>query len=483
MMQHRTCPLAMTLTFALLLGGCSLGPDYKSPALEVPAAYKEMPAQAQTPLAWPSEEWWRGFASPDLNGLVAETLRGNFDIKAAVARVQQADAQVRISGSPLLPAVDATGKDSWARSFQRAGGRSGYVEARSVSLAPSISYELDFWGRLRATQESAEASALFSRYDQQTVVLTAVTSVASTWFQALALQDRIDIARRNLADAEQVLGAITARQQVGTANLLDVSQQAALVAGLRAQIPGLQSQLAQQMNGLGILTGRPPEAITLRPGTLNTLALPEVAAGLPSDLLARRPDIAAAEAALVAANANIKVARADFFPQVTLTGSAGWLSLGLNSLFGPGSFFASAAASATQTIFDNGLKQGQFELAKGHYDELLAAYRKAVVQGFTDVDNAVAAYRLATEQEALERVAVATAQQAADIARAQLLAGTIDIVTALQAQTTLFTDLDTLAQVRLSRFQALLSLYKALGGGWSRSDVVPPASTIYHGVI
>ncbi|WP_264713866.1 efflux transporter outer membrane subunit [Limobrevibacterium gyesilva] len=473
----------MTLTFALLLGGCSLGPDYKSPALEVPAAYKEMPAQAQTPLAWPSEEWWRGFASPDLNGLVAETLRGNFDIKAAVARVQQADAQVRISGSPLLPAVDATGKDSWARSFQRAGGRSGYVEARSVSLAPSISYELDFWGRLRATQESAEASALFSRYDQQTVVLTAVTSVASTWFQALALQDRIDIARRNLADAEQVLGAITARQQVGTANLLDVSQQAALVAGLRAQIPGLQSQLAQQMNGLGILTGRPPEAITLRPGTLNTLALPEVAAGLPSDLLARRPDIAAAEAALVAANANIKVARADFFPQVTLTGSAGWLSLGLNSLFGPGSFFASAAASATQTIFDNGLKQGQFELAKGHYDELLAAYRKAVVQGFTDVDNAVAAYRLATEQEALERVAVATAQQAADIARAQLLAGTIDIVTALQAQTTLFTDLDTLAQVRLSRFQALLSLYKALGGGWSRSDVVPPASTIYHGVI
>jgi multidrug efflux system outer membrane protein len=155
----------------------------------------------------------------------------------------------------------------------------------------------------------------------------------------------------------------------------------------------------------------------------------------------------------------------------------------LATLFGPTSLFASASATATQTIFDNGLKHGQYEQAVGRYRELLADYRKAVVQAFTDVDNAVSEYRLATEQERLEREAVATAQRAADIARAQVLAGTSDIVTALQAQTTLFSDLDQLAQVRLSRFQALVNLYKALGGGWTDNDVKTPPSTIFHGVL
>jgi outer membrane protein, multidrug efflux system len=478
----RIRPVATLLV--LCLTGCSLGPDYHSPSLEVPAAFLETP-QVQPALTQPSVEWWRGFGSPELNQLVADTLQGNFDIQAAIARIRQADAQVSIAGSPLLPNVTGTGKYTWARSFQRGSpfSKSGYVEARSANLSPTISYEIDFWGRLRAQQESAEASAMFSRYDRQTVELTVVTAVASTWFQALALQDRIDVARRDLADAEEILRAITARLDAGTASQLDVSQQAALVANLRAQIPGLQSQLTQQIYGLGILTGRPPEAITLRPRTLTELSLPEVSPGLPSGLLTRRPDISSAEAELIAANANIKVARADFFPQVTLSATGGWASLGLNTLFGPGSLFASAAASATQTIFDNGLKQGTYEQNKARYDELLADYRKAVVQAFTDVEDAGAAYRLATEQEALQQTAVVTSQQAADIARAQVLAGTSDIVTALQAQTTLFTALDTLAQVRLARYQAMLSLYKALGGGWDKSDVVAPPSTIYHGVI
>ena len=230
--------------------------------------------------------------------------------------------------------------------------------------------------------------------------------------------------------------------------------------------------MEQQINGLGILTGRPPSAITVRPGTLTALALPEISADVPSRLLTRRPDIASAEAQLAAQGANIKVARAAFFPQISLSGSAGWQNIALPLLFGPGSLFASAAASATQTIFDNGQRQANLDFARARYDELLADYRKTVVQGFTDVENAITAYRYTTEQEALERVAVATAQRAADIARAQLLAGTVDIVTALQAQTTLFSDLDLLAQVRLARFQALLSLYKALGGGWSKGDIL-----------
>ena len=479
------------LVCALLLGGCSLGPDYTQPSLEVPAAWRATPATAAQ--AWPSAEWWRGFGSPELNRLIAEAREGNFDILAAIARVRQADAALRIAGAPLLPGATATGKASWQRvsvttSRLNAGGVPGalnqtYIEDRTYNLTPSISYELDFWGALRASRDAAAANALFSRFDQQTVALTTVTSVADTWFQALAQQDRIDVARRNLADAEAVLRAIQARLDAGTASELDVSQQAALAAGIRAQIPGLRSQLEQLLNGLGILVGRPPEAITVRPGTLDALALPELAPGLPSEVLARRPDVAAAEAQLIAANANIRVARAAFFPQVTLSGSAGWESVALGTLFGPGSLFATAAATATQTIFDNGQKAAQLEQNRGRYDELLADYRKAVVQAFTDVENAMQAYRYGTEQEAAERVAVATAQRAADIARAQMVAGTLDIVSVLQAQTALYTDLDLLAQARLARFQGLLSLYKALGGGWSNADVVPPATPLYQGVL
>ena len=469
-----TRPIVLALLLAV--SGCSVGPEYRAPALEVPAAFRATAASGVE--AAPSGAWWRGFKSADLDALIAEARANSFDIQAAIARVRQADAQVRVAGSPLLPVADGSAKDSWSRSYQRLGGRGGYNESRSVSIGPSISYEIDFWGRVRAGRDAAEASALFSRFDQQTVTLTATTSVASTWFQALAQQDRLDVARRNLGDAEQILRAIQARQDAGTVSLLDVSQQAALVAGVRASVPGLQNQLEQQLNGLGILTGHPPEAITLRPGTLNTLSLPEVTPGVPSALLARRPDIAAAEAQLRAANANIRVARANFFPQITLTGSGGWQNIALGALFGPTSLFANAAASVTQTIFDNGLKRGQYEQAQARYDELVADYRKTVVQAFTDVDNAVTAYRFTTEQERLERIAVATAQQAADIARAQVLAGTSDIVVALQAQTTLFNDLDTLAQVRLARFQALLSLYKALGGGWSREDVAAPESPL-----
>ena len=446
-----------------------------------------------------------------LNQLIEQAKGGNFDIQAAIARVREADAQVRISGSGLLPAIDGSAKAQYERvgttrrstgtSFGTAAlsglgsttstavttttisGRSHYVDARNYSAGPTISYEVDLWGRVRALQDSAEASAMFSRFDQQTVALTAVTSVASTWFQALAFADRVSIVQRNLRDAEQILQAIQGRLSVGTASLLDVAQQGALVAGLRAQIPGLQNQLLQQVNGLGILVGRAPQDLSVTPDTLTKLALPEIPAGLPSQLLERRPDVASAEAELVAANANIREARANFFPQIALTGTAGLQSTALTAIANPGSLLITVIGSVAQTIFDNGLKGGQYQQFSARYDELLANYRKAVVQALTDVQNALDAYRLGTEQERLQQQAVNVAQQAADIARAQLLAGTSDIVTALQAQTTLFSDLDNLAQVRLARFQALLSLYKALGGGWDRTMTIAPPSTIFHGVL
>lgn len=464
------------LLLPFLLAACAVGPEYARPALDIPEAYRASPATAAA--AWPRAEWWKGFGSPELNALVAQAREANFDIEAALARVRQADAQLAIAGAPLLPGASAAGQEQWARRTVRGNG----VESRTFTVQPTVSWELDFWGRVRAGRDAAAANALASRFDQEAVALSVITAVASTWFQALALQDRIDVATRNLQDSESILRAIEARQQVGTASALDVAQQGALVAGVRAQMPGLRNQLDTQLAALGLLTGRPPSALSVRAGTLNALQLPEIAPGLPSALLARRPDIAEAEAQLMAANANIRAARAALFPQVTLSGSAGFQSLALGTLFGPGSIFANALLSATQSIFDNGRLAAQSALMQARWDELVALYRKTVVQAFTDVETGVRAYQYTTEQEALTRAAVAVAQKAADIAAAQVREGTSDIVRSLQAQSTLFQDLDLLAQARLNRFQALLGLYKALGGGWSREDVAAPEIRLFQGV-
>ncbi len=462
-----------TLLTVLLLGACDMGPDYHHPALEMPAQFR---ATAETgAAAWPSEDWWRGFNSPELDELIEQARAQNFYIAAAIARVRQADAQVRIAGAALLPTVDATASASWeqtgsTRGFSgvtRGGSTTSTIDIRTYSLTPvNTAYEIDFWGKNRAARQAAMSTAMFSRFDQQVVALTVVTNVATTWFNALALADRLVVAQRNLRDAEQTLAVIRGRLEAGTVGALEVAQQESLVAGIRAGIPNLRNQLEQQLIGLGILVGRPPEAITVRPGSLDTLSLPRVAPGLPSSLLERRPDVAETEAELVAANFDIKVARAAFFPSIQLTGAYGFSNAALNTLFTPGGTLISLAAGLTQPLFDGGVLRGQLEQAKGRYDELLADYRKSVVQAFTDVETALTAWRFTTEQEALQRQAVATAQRAADIARAQMQAGTTDVTTVLQAETTLLNAEDLLVQVRQARFQALLSLYKALGGGW-----------------
>jgi multidrug efflux system outer membrane protein len=459
---------------SLLLGGCDLGPDYLRPEVEMPVQFRATEATGAE--AWPSGDWWRGFNSPDLNALIDQARAQNFDITAAIARIRQADAQVRITGAAMLPNVTTTAGASWQQvgatrgnvsGATRGGSTTSTIDVHNYSVGPlNVAYEVDFWGKNRAAEQSAASSAVFSRFDQEVVALTVVTNVANAWFTALALADRLVVAQRNLADAEQTMAVIRGRLDAGTASALDVAQQESLVAGERAVIPNFRSELEQELIGLGILVGRPPEAITVRPGSLASLSLPPVVPGLPSAVLQRRPDVAEAEAQLVAANFNIKVARAAFFPSIELTGSYGFANAALSTLFTPGGTLVSLAAGLTQPLFDAGTLRGQLEQAKGRYDELLADYRKSVVQAFTDVEDALTAWRFTTEQEALQRQAVATAQRAADIARAQMQAGTVDVTTVLQVETTLFGAADTLAQVQLARFQALLSLYKALGGGW-----------------
>jgi multidrug efflux system outer membrane protein len=495
---------AWLFAFALPLTACDLGPDYARPAVAIPAAFRATTESAEA--AWPAPDWWHGFGSPELDRLIADARANNQNLAAAAARVVQADAQVSINGSPLLPTVSATGNASYSRiGSTRSGAVSGvttgssgttsttstgsgtttsttnttgstvvsgtsgsrYTDSRQYSVQGAVSYEADFWGKNRATFQSAQASVLYSRFDQENVALTVLTSVATTYFQALGAADQLAVARRNLQDAQQTLKVFQVRTEVGTATALDIAQQEALVAGEAAQIPALQSQLDQQVIALSTLVGRPPESISIKANTLAGLSTPAVGGGLPSELLARRPDVASAEAQLLAQNGNVRAARAAFFPEVQLTSQGGIESLALSSLLGPGSLLFTAAASVTQTIFDNGLKQGDLDQAKGRFAELVADYRQATLQAFQDAETYLTAVRFAAQQEALERQAVAVAQRASDIARAQLGAGTVDITTVLNTQTTLFTDQNTFVQVRLAHFQALINLYKALGGGWT----------------
>ena len=460
---------------ALLLAGCALGPRYERPRLDIPPEFR---ATADTQAAaWPAGEWWRNFHSPELDALIARARVFNDDLAAAAARVLQADAQARISGAPLLPSLSGTGDYSYQRSGTGSGRRSSlgefstggghYIDSRSYSIGLQASYDLDLFGRNRALLEAAEKTAIASRFDQETVALAVVTSVASTYFQVLSGQDRLRVAERNLRDAERILGAYRARLAAGTASALDVSQQEALVAGQRASLPNFRNTIEQQKIALGILVGLPPERLEVTGGSLDKLPLPMVAPGLPSELLARRPDIANAEAQLQSENANIRAARANFYPSISLTASGGLTSTALSAIGGPGTLVAQLSAALTQTIFDNGLRRGQLEEAQGRYAELLANYRKSVLQAFTDVEQALTALRYTSEQEALERQAIAVARRSADIAQAQLQAGTIDIITSLNTQQTLYNDLDLLTQIRLARFQALLNLYKALGGGFA----------------
>jgi multidrug efflux system outer membrane protein len=471
------------------LAGCGVGPRYHRPAFDLPATYTApiavAPAAAIAPAAPPSPDWWRGFGAPDLDRLIALAQRGSPDVQAAAARVIQADQAARVAGSPLLPGITGNATQNWQRTgtgssgstsfnlsslgpqFANLGRTSTYTESRSYSAELSASYEIDFWGKNLDSLRAAEALATGSRYDAQTVWLTTISSIANTYFQALGYRDRLRIAEHNLKDAAHVLDAYRARLSVGTADLLDVSQQEALVAGYRATLPSLESQYRQEVIALAILVGLAPEKIMLGEQRLTDLRLPAVAAGLPATLLRRRPDVAYAEAQLVSQNQTVRQDVANFYPSLTLTASGGLSSLALSTITGPGTVVASLMSQLTQTIFDNGLKSGTLGEAKGRYQELAADYIKSVLQALSDVETGLTATSFAADQESREAEAVRTAQRSAEIARAQLEAGTVDIVTVLNTETTLFNDQDTLAQVRVTRFLSLVSLYKALGGGWS----------------
>ena len=470
---HRLGTVVLGLALAPVLSACFLGAEKPDAALDIPAAYRAGPRNAD--VALPSVGWWRGFRSQELTDLIEEALTSNLDIAAAVARIVQADAQARVSGAALLPLVNLNGSATRSRSSQATGtistSSTGGSERVSFSASLSASYEIDFWGKNRATLRAAEETAAASRFDREVVALTTVASVANAYFQVLASDDRLRVARNNLAAARRVYRLIDERFKAGTASALDTAQQESVVNTQRASIPPLVQTLQQNVATLAVLVARPPERIKIRGGSMMRLAIPPVTPGLPSDLLGQRPDIREAEAQLEAANANVHAARAVFFPSITLTGEGGTQSRLLRNLLRPESLFYNVAAGLTQPIFEGGRLQGALDLQKGRQDELLQLYRKAVINGFADVDRALIAVQQTALRERLQRDVVASSRRAFDIAETRLRAGAVDLVTVLNTQQTLFQAEDTLAQARLARLLAVVSLFQALGGGWQPPPV------------
>ena len=459
------------LCLMLSLGGCLLT-DKPEPGLDIPQAYDGGPRNpVAAEAALPPLDWWRGFRSRELTEIIEEARAANLDIAAAVARIVQADAQSRVAGAPLLPNVDLNGSASHSRSSQSTGGgssgsSSGGSERDNLSASLTASYEIDFWGKNRAALRAAEQTAVASRYDREVVGLTTVVAAANAYFQVLAAQDRLRVARENLQSANRVLNLIQQRLNAGTASALDTAQQESLVNTQRAAIPPLEQTLKQNRNALAVLMARSPESVRVRGGSLRGIAIPRVTPGLPSELLAQRPDIREAEAQLAAANANVENARAQMLPSISLTGEGGYQSAILRTLLRPESAFYNAAAGLTQPIFDGLRLQGNLDLQKGKQDELLQNYRKAVISGFADVENALDAIRPNALSERLQRDVVTSSRRAFEISEQRLNQGTIDLVTVLQTQQTLYQAQDTLAQARLAHVQAIVSLYQALGGGW-----------------
>jgi multidrug efflux system outer membrane protein len=461
--------LSISLTPAL--GGCMVTAQQPKPLwnFDLPASYRA--ARGNPDAAVPQLDWWRGFRSKQLTTLIEEAQTSNFDIAAAIGRIIQADAQAQIAGAPLLPNVglDARATRSQSSIATGDGAVVGGVnrQRRLYNVTVNASYEIDFWGKNRAALLAAEEASIAARYSREVVTITTLASVANVYFEVLSAQERLRIARENVSSSTRILTLFRQRLEAGTANALDVAQQEALVATTRAAIPLLEQIVRQNIATLAVLAGKPPEYFAVRGGSMAALAIPRVTPGLPSELLRQRPDIRMAEADLSSANASVVSARAAFFPSIQLTGQGGFQSAALQTLFSPQAAFYNVAAGLTQPIFDGFRLQGQLDFQRGRQEELLQIYRKTVVSAFADVERALIAIQLTAERERLQRDAVTASRRAFELSETRLREGAVDLVTVLNAQQTLFQNLDALAQTRLARFQAVVSLFQALGGGWA----------------
>ncbi len=458
-----------------ILSGCTLESVKPDLALDTPGKYRAPHGAADA--AVPKLDWWRGFRSRELVSLIEDAQAHNFDIAIAIAQLKQADAQVQITGAPLFPSLSLGGSGNVALAKTGGNGVLNSTSGTSTIYATSLSasYVLDFWGKNQAALVADEENAVASRYNREVVTLTTITTVANTYFTILGAQDRLRILRKDVEDSSRILDLINQQFGAGTVSQVNVAQQQSVVATLRAEIPPVEQTLQQSLAALAVLIGRAPERSVARGGSMMQISVPRVTPGLPSELLDQRPDLRQAEALLAAGNYNVQSARAAFFPNITLTAQSGFQSAALKTLFGPGAWFYTATAGLTQPIFDGFLLEGELQKQLGLREEALQTYRKDVLSAFSDVEKALVALEQTSLQEKYQREAVLASQMAFYLSEQQLREGTVNLVTLLQTEQTLFTAEDALVRVQLSRLLAGVSLFQALGGGWAPPDRVASA--------
>jgi multidrug efflux system outer membrane protein len=410
------------------------------------------------------EKWWEVFQDKELQGLIRTALKNNYDVRIAATRVLQAQAQLRITHADQLPTLSAGGNVTSVRNSKN--GPIPSFELTEGQLAASAAWNVDFWGRYRRATEAARATLLANEWAQKEVMATLVADLASSYFQLRELDLELEISKSTLGSRQDSLELTKTLEQHGINSLLDVRQSEQLVYTAAAEVPDFERQIQQQENAISILLGNNPGDVPRGLKLTEQPHAPEVPVGLPSSLLERRPDIRQAEANLIAANAQIGVARAAYFPQISLTGSAGYQSTTLTNLFtGPAGIW-NLVGSLTQPIFEGGRLKGNVRLAEAQREQLLLTYQQSIQGAFRDVSNALVAYRKFREFRIQQEHLVDSAQDAARLSETRFKAGTTDYLEVLTNETNSFSAELTLAQAQANELNALVQLYLALGGGW-----------------
>ena len=504
--------VGLALGVGVVAAGCTVGPDFKRPSLWTPGSYTAGRAssaaqEASLPVAEPVDpEWWAAFGDPVLTGLMRRAAAANLDVRAATARLAQSRAQVRISGASAYPDVNTNGSYTRQRPSERGvlglfgggagsggtgsagqgalgsnglGGRQGASPSGGQGIGAfdlfqagfDSSWELDIWGRVRRGVESARASADATEEARRATLVSALAEIARDYVQLRGVQRTIQITLDNLASAQQSARLTRERQRAGLTTDLDVANAQGQVASNAAAIPPLEQQQAQLVNAIGLLLGAPPGALgsELRPPRPVPPVPPRVPIGLPSELARRRPDIRRAEAQLHAATADIGVAEADFYPRITLAGSFAFQSLQLRDLADWAARTYSFGPSISLPIFDGFRRKGTLELRKQQQQEAAIAYQKAVLQAFTEVDDALTAYQAEQRRSVQLQDAVTQNRLAVNLAQQRYRQGISDFLEALTAQRSLLAAEQQLASSTAAVSTNLVQLYKALGGGWEAS--------------
>jgi len=455
-----------------VLGGCVAGPRYQRPPLDVPAEARGQvtPVEAAS-LA--DQPWWDVFQDDALKGLIAEALHNGYDVRLAAARVEEARANAGVARSSYFPALQLAG--SWQRGRQSEFSSSPGAEGALFQANLGLSWEADLWGRVRRLNEAALAQYLATEEARRGVLLSLASEVATGYFQLRELDLQLEIARRTTAAFQETFDLFDRRLKGGTASGLETSSAEASLASTAAVIPDLERQITAQENALALLLGRNPGPIP-RGAALDGQSLPpDIPPGLSSDLLRRRPDLRQAEQALIAANAEVGVAAADFFPRISLTGSYGGASPTLSQFVGAGRTWAFGAGLLTP-VLQGRLLQNQYEAALARREQARLMYEQSVTNAFHEVSTALVAYQKYAEVETQRAREVAAYREAVRLANTRYVAGLSDYLEVLQVQQQLFPAEIQLAQTRYNRLATLVELYRTLGGGWKLTDEQWPAA-------